>query len=232
MSLSILTQPQNDTLYVLDIDSTLVATHQRNQSIINDFCQKYEAQFSQDCSVLAKARCRYGDYGFKSALERIHFEAHDKNFRQALDLFWRENFFSNRYLHHDEPTPGAVPWVNTLHQLKVPYFYLTARHKETMWDGTLETMNKMGFPITESSLELKLNPLEKDELYKVQALQNRLTKSGLKRVAFIDNEPVVLHAIQDHYQKTIQLDLVWFDSCHSGKKAPPTNAFAIKDFLF
>ncbi len=227
-----LKNPNTKSFFVLDIDSTLVSTHQRNQKIILDFCSDKKSLYPEECLQLQKIECRNGDYGFKSALTRLSFQSRTPGFSQILDLYWRERFFSNHYLYLDQPNPGATQWVQNMNKLKIPFIYLTARHHSTMWSGTLETMAQMGFPIDESCLHLKADKNAKDEIYKVETLRKLKNQFDKKEVIFIDNEPVVLCQIKTDFSHPTGLHLVWFNSCHSGRMHPPDEALEISHFLF
>lgn len=224
-----LLSPRQDTLYILDIDSTLVTTHARNQAILRDFCQEYQERFPEECQQLSKLECRLGDYGYHSSLERHQLNLEELECGETLTRFWREHFFSNRYLSLDQATPGAISWVQTLEQQGAPFVYLTARHHHSMWSGTLDSMNKLGFPMSEDRLYLKKNMQDSDAGYKSQLLSQWVEQGSQDHYLLIDNEPVVLHQILKDLPQT---HLCWFDLTHSGKMNPPENAYSIKSFLF
>lgn len=226
---SLLKDPSKSMLYVLDIDSTLLHTHFRNQAIVDQFVKENEATHPEDCLGLSKLNCQLGDYGYYSALERQGFQSKTPGFLEDFDKYWRKNFFSNDFLHHDSPTPGSVGWVQNLKTFDIDFVYLTARHKPTMWDGTLESMTQMGFPINENNLFLKENLKDSDEDYKVKTLKTIIDQRKENEIVFIDNEPVVLQRVLTEFPK---VNLVWFDSTHSGKMEPPEQAFRIDGFKF
>ncbi len=227
-----LTHPNQELYFILDIDSTLVSTHQRNQKIILDFCSENSLNYPVECQQLKNIQCQNGDYGFKSALIRMNFKSQTENFSKILDQYWRERFFSNHYLYLDQPNPGAVDWVKGLESQKISFTYLTARHHSTMWSGTLTTMAQMGFPISEKNLFLKMDKNEKDEIYKVKTLENLKAEIKNKEIIFVDNEPVVLCQLKKDFKSDPPLSLVWFNSCHSGRMTAPEEALEISDFIF
>jgi hypothetical protein len=227
--IAFLQKPSQKYFYILDIDSTLISTHQRNQAILKQFIMDYAKQFPEDCKNLLKAQCQLGDYGYHTTLKRIMFSPKHENVLSQLEHYWRQHFFSNFYLHHDVPMLGAVEWVNNLKKLDIDFYFLTARHHASMWSGTLESLTKLGFPISENNLLLKENLKVKDEDYKVNALEKLLKNYSDKEIIFIDNEPLVLHKVLEKFP---QIKLVWFNSTHSGKKTPPEIAVDIKDFIF
>ncbi len=227
--LETLKKPEKDNFFILDIDSTLVTTHQRNQAILEDWIKAKRKQFSDDCSQLETAKCQFGDYGLVHALQRVEFKELNPGSKNDLENFWRTHFFSNKYLHSDVPVRGAVDWIQTLEELGVDFVYLTARHKPTMWEGTLSSLDAMGFPIDESLLFLKDNLEHSDEEYKTLLTGELIKNKKDQTLWFIDNEPVVLHRVsQDHPE----VKLVWFESTHSGRMQPPEKALRINNFTF
>lgn len=227
--LTILQAPSDAYFFILDIDSTLLTTYQRNQAILDQFIFDNKTRFAQDCEKLVQAQCQLGDYGLKSSLERIQFQPTQPESLKSLEQYWRENFFTNHYLHKDIPVPGAVKWVQQLQEKNIQFIYLTARHKKSMWSGTLESLSHMGFPINENILFLKEDLNDSDELYKAKTLKKLNSNIPQENTIFIDNEPLVLHKVSEHFPN---IQLVWFNSTHSGKMEPPQKALAIKNFNF
>lgn len=228
-SLDPLKKPTASDFFILDIDSTLVTTHQRNQAILEDWVKQHGHQFPQESQLLKLAQCQFGDYGLHDALRRVKFEESILGSRQHLDDFWRQHFFSNNYLHQDVATRGAVHWVQNLEEWGVDFVYLTARHKTQMWEGTLSSLNELGFPINENILFLKEDLNDSDEIYKSKTMHKLISQYTDKKLWLIDNEPLVLHQISEDHP---QVNLVWFESTHSGKKQPPTGIARITDFSF
>ncbi len=221
--------PLDNDFFILDIDSTLVTTYQRNQAIINQFIKDQQSDHPLECQALRLAQCQLGDYGIATALNRIRFRSDNPDFQTLLNQYWRERFFSNDHLHSDQPTEGAVDWTQSLLNQSIPFIFLTARHHEKMWSGTLSSMKQLGFPITEDNLFLKKDLSVKDELYKTQTIRTLLNQHPNKNFVLIDNEPVVLNQIHTDHP---QVQLVWFESCHSAKMEPPQNTPSINSFIF
>lgn len=228
-NLEALISPTPNDFFILDIDSTLVTTHQRNQKILEDWIQENSSQFPEDCLTLKQAQCQFGDYGLKNAKERVNFTEQNPGSQDSLDSFWRKNFFSNDYLHSDVAMRGAVNWTQNLEERGVEFVYLTARHKNSMWEGTLSSLDALGFPISEETLFLKEDLDDSDAGYKTKLMARFVEKFGHKKMWFVENEPVVLHQmISDHPS----VNLVYFDSTHSGRMEPPEGLLSISDFCF
>ncbi len=224
-----LKNPTPQDFFVIDIDSTLVSTHQRNQVILTAFIDQHKDLYPTDCEILAKVKCQEGDYGLSSGLERVGFDETRPESKKSLDEFWRKHFFSNLYLSADQPTGGAIEWVESLQKKNVPYVFLTARHKATMWDGTLSSLTALGFKISPETLILKEDLRIADEDFKSQAMQKIVQQQESKNIWFIDNEPVVLNRIAADHPS---VNLVWFESTHSGRMSPPPGITSLQDFQF
>ena len=122
-----------------------------------------------------------------------------------------------------------MEWTLHLQSLGIEFVFLTARHFDSMWPGTLSSLQKLKFPIHEKNLFLKKDLSVSDAVYKTKTLSQLLANAPEKKVWFIDNEPVVLNQIQQDHPK---VQLVWFDSCHSGKMMPPKNTPSLSSFSF
>ncbi len=240
------------TLLVLDIDSTLVQTHKRNESILRRFAHESVEDSTQDSAMdsahpmrrlFEQAECFPFEYGYAQALRRLGLLEDDelqqefgrdgfalkdsakKDLVQQVAQFWRKNFFSNDYLHCDLPHDGAQDFVAWLNQKWIPHVYLTGRPRPLMWEGTLRAMQALQFPVTAENLYLKPQVKDVDEIFKTEKMSE--LKKGFTNVIFIDNEPRVLNQVdKDHPE----IQLVFVDTCHSPNVFPPSSALKIKDF--
>ena len=226
---NLLNNPTPDCFFILDIDSTLVTTYQRNQAILDAFIESHKQTFPKDCAQLANASCQLGDYGLTNCLDRIDFVATNPEAKNELMNYWRRNFFSNDFLYADRPTEQAVQWTQMLEKNGIGFIFLTARHHASMWPGTLESMRNLGFPINDSNLFLKKDLSDADEIYKTKVVTKIKSEQARKKIWFIDNEPVVLNRMATDHP---DVDLIWFESTHSGKMKPPENTHSIDSFAF
>lgn len=209
----------------MDIDSTLVLTHKRNQAILRRFADDPAIDSTHSARHLfEQAECFPFEYGYFQALERLNLNK-DENLKKEVSAYWRQHFFSNDFLHHDTPHDGAIDFVDWLNQKNIPHVYLTGRPQPLMWEGTLSVLNSLGFPVREDILHLKPQASDIDELFKTKKMTD--LKKNFSQIVFIDNEPRVLNQIdRDHPE----MDLVFVDTCHSPNVVPPTSALKIKDF--
>jgi hypothetical protein len=213
-----------DTLWVLDIDSTLVLTHKRNEVILHRFAQEFRSQYPEFCGKLAATRCLPLEYGYGKALERAGIAA-DKEAVDKLAIYWRKHFFSNDFLHHDIVHGDAVKFVQSLRKNNWTFVYLTGRPHPLMYDGTLRILSQFGFDVAPELLFLKPRPEDRDELYKSSQVAE--WKKKYKNILFFDNEPKVLNQIdKDHPE----IPMIFMDTCHSPNVVPPKKALHMREF--
>jgi hypothetical protein len=136
-------------------------------------------------------------------------------FFHALHSYWADGFFANDYLHHDEPLPGAVSFVQELHQLGAGIMYLTGRDVPRMWKGTAASLKQHGFPIDLPGVELVLKPDQAldDARFKVEIV--RSAEERYERIWLFENEPVNLNLMS---RECPEVGLVFIDSTHSGRE--------------
>ena len=135
----------------------------------------------------------------------------------AIKKIWKKSFFTNDYLALDKPYNGCVRFVRHISQLGAKIFYLTARNRAAMYEGTIRSLKHWGFPLeNEKHLIMKEKSEIKDSDYKVEQLE-RLAKP-FDIIAFFENEPVILNEVA---RRTPQILLFWMDSTHSRKEEPP-----------
>jgi hypothetical protein len=221
----IASQWNNSTLLILDIDSTLVLTHKRNEAILHRFAQEMASHYPEFCAGLNKIECRPCEYGYSTALQREDLHLATKAETDALATFWRQEFFSNRFLEHDLVHTGAVEFVNFLEDHAIPFVFLTGRPHSAMIDGTLKTLNALGFKVTPENLFMKPEPSMIDEQFKAKKIVE--LKQRAPKLVLIDNEPKILNQVlMDHPD----VQMIFVDTCHSPNVKAPTQLPVIKDF--
>lgn len=218
-------------LAVFDLDSTLFDVSPRLQRILHDFAHdpKNIALYPESVAELHKVEMQRGDWGIRTALMRFGFHTHSSEFHEALRQFWIESFFSGHYLKYDQPYPGAIDFVQKVHQLGVEIVYLTGRDKTGMQAGTLETLSHWNFPIEKENVSLVLKPIKgsDDALFKKDWFL-QLAPRKYDKIWFFENEPVNVNAIVGHLPC---LDIIFFESTHSGQAQPPPELPRIMDFI-
>ena len=220
------------SLAVFDLDSTLFDVSPRIQKIVHELAE-HSPLLEKHPEIAAKIKdivIERGDWGIKSAMKRMGwFETAPDVTLLARD-FWSKRFFSNEYLKHDVPYPGAVSYVQKLNALGVDIVYLTGRDKIRMGPGSEETLIDAGFPLgmgVKSELVLKPQKGYEDYLFKSEWF-NQIPEDQFEHIWFFENEPVNIDQVRKDHPK---VKIVFFDSTHSGRGTRPEGLPVIEDYL-
>lgn len=173
---------------VFDLDSTLFDTAGRNLRILREFSEAWAAEHPELAEHIGAIQL--GELGW-SVLEPLQRRGvtHKAILDSLLD-FWKERFFTDAYLLHDHPAPGAVSFVNGCHERGALVYYLTGRHVGGMEIGTVRALTQHGFPYWRGRCTLHLKPsfTMGDRAFKEQALAAIRSYQG-EVVATFENEP-------------------------------------------
>lgn len=203
---------------IFDLDSTLFNVSPRTQRILQDFSQDsyYKTKYPKSLlENLSKVQVKTQDWGIKEALVRSKIEA-PLEFFESLRDYWFEHFFSNSYLFHDEPYPGAIEFVKNLHKKGARVVYLTGRDQHRMGEGTEKVLKHWKLPLDDyNKLILKPQKGMSDSIYKLEAV-DELSKQHPETWAF-ENEPVNINFIA---KQLPHVNVVFFESTHSRRQEP------------
>lgn len=209
------------TLAVFDLDSTLFNVSTRTQKILNEFVELHQIERLKNVEV------KHEDWGIKEALLRAGYSLEsDLEILKTLRDFWSERFFSSEYLHYDVPYLGAINFVQSLHDTGCEIKYLTGRDHARMHKGTLEVLNKWGFPVPDNSLFLKPERTQDDELFKHDWF-SALDKAPYAKIYFFENEPINVNAIIGSYP---EIEVIFLDTTHARKQEVTADIQKIKHF--
>lgn len=194
-------------IVIFDLDSTLLDPGPRNLRILHEFSMDYRDRWPWFAAIAAGVASRDIGYNLASMVDRLLTErGHDpKELVTALSAYWLARFFTNDYVALDLPNEGAVNFTRACHQAGAVIYYMTGRHRawvpgidegqtppfpEGMELGTLRTLARRGFPISDGRAVLHLKPRfdQKDEDFK-QAAFPILDELGGIVVATFENEP-------------------------------------------
>ncbi|MEZ4813949.1 MAG: hypothetical protein R3A80_01915 [Bdellovibrionota bacterium] len=220
--------------WVLDLDSTLFDTSQRNREIFKSFLD-----------------FKIGTHGkvpdaWRKALESIHplkqsfsiresiewaLEPHigtdsarDESFKIWGDFekFWEHNFFASTFMNFDKPYEGSNHFAKKIWDLGYSIVYLTGRDMARSLEGTLASLAAFGFPQGERT-QLILKPGFRWSMPDVDFKQeaSRAISKNYEVVASIDNEPENLHAFAEYFPTS---EIVLFHSIMS-KRNPESSIF-------
>ncbi len=220
-----------NVIVVFDLDSTIIEVTPRMTQILRDFTQDkhHRIRYMRECVKLERYSHHPKDWGIEHSLERLGLAGTSFDFYKDLMNFWKKRFFSNAYLHLDEPVPGSKEFLTELVSKGADVAYLTARENSCMLEGTIESLKKLEFPLHPKlkNLILKDDNSKSDCEFKRDVLKKYLRDYA--SVWFVENEPVNLNLV---YQTLPQVKLVYFDSVHSGREEPPKEAAKISSFVF
>lgn len=209
------------TLAVFDLDSTLFNVSTRTQKILSEFADFHDEDRLKNVEV------KHEDWGIKEAVLRAGLSLEsDVELLKNLRVFWSEKFFTSEYLHYDVPYLGAISFVQELSETGCEINYLTGRDQTRMYKGTLEVLNKWGFPVEEKNLFLKPKKEQDDELYKEDWFKN-LNHAQYEKIFFFENEPVNVNAI---LSSCPEVEIIFLDTTHARKQEVTDPIKKIKNF--
>lgn len=217
-------------LSVFDLDSTLFDVSPRIQQIIQDFGDHPELRLDPAAlQLLRSAKFERRDWGIRDALERTGFHLQRPDLAPVIERFWAERFFSEDYLHFDQPLPGALEFVRTLYEAGCEVAYLTGRDEAGMRDGTMKVLQACGFPVDSHRAQVSLKPLREisDETFKEDWFAS-IAKHQYERIWFFENEPLNINRIRSGHP---EVEVIFVDTTHSRQASVPVDLAKIGSFL-
>ena len=152
------------------------------------------------------------EHGYEPEATLAKIGVTDSAFVRAVVTRWNQDFFSNRFLSRDEPVPGAVSYLDSLHARGCTIVYLSGRDARRMLAGTAQSLLERGFPVgvTGTMLVLKPSRTIADADYRKGAL-NDLTAYGTV-VAVFESEPGNINLLHERFPEALAFQL---DTKHS-----------------
>ncbi|MAV90027.1 MAG: hypothetical protein CL676_01310 [Bdellovibrionaceae bacterium] len=203
---------------IFDIDSTLYCVSSRTQAILRTLGkeQNFKTSHPELSEALQTIQVESFDWGFRAPLERLNMAVPPEAI-QSIRGFWKKNFFSNSFLVHDLLYPNANEFVQMCMRHGAEIFYLTGRSDSLMREGTLEQLERDGFPLaSEDHLIMKTNEDLQDEDFKSSRLKD--FGSQFSKIYFFENEPVIVESVMKDLP---HIELVFMDSTHSQRRPRP-----------
>ena len=214
---------------VFDLDSTLFDVSPRITEIIREFAadDTMKKDFAKECAVLASCTHQPNDWGVETTCEKLGLADSSEKFHRAIAEFWAKRFHSNEYLKYDRPMPGAVEYVNTAAATGAKIIYLTGRDTTRYLRGTIEVLQRDGFPQAPPVITMLKPQKDMDDApFKKDYLKSLTYK--FDDIWFFDNEPANVNLVE---RELPEVDIVFFDGAHSGKEQPNQNIkYQISDF--
>ncbi len=199
---------------IFDLDSTLFSTQHRNHAILQEFVTVVGAP---DTLRAAAEKLQPSDMGWNVMDDlRGRGFGHEPTLAR-LAKFWRARFFTDDYLRHDLPLPGAVEYVNAVHHAGATVYYLTGRDEPGMGRGTRASLAAHGFPLGPERVIVRLKPSfdEADIVFKRRVLAE-LHHLGPVHAAF-ENEPANANLFAEHFPDA---RIVFVETIHSPDPPP------------
>jgi len=200
---------------IFDLDSTLFHVSPRSFEILKSWIE------SSSISILPNLTPDDMGYSVEDVWVKRGLSIETgESFRHLKDAknYWRHRFFSNEYLHHDEPHEGAVQFVRRLHEMGAKIVYLTGRDVPLMAFGTVDQMRANGFPIEVERTRLILKPRRHIDDLVFKAGVCTAAKEWGEVVASFENEPKNLVAMQEALGPHVMH--IFFESTCSDHGAP------------
>lgn len=215
-------------LAVFDLDSTLLDLTNRVIQICEIFAKEFRDEYPDECNTIARLEIQNRDWGIREGLERLGLsESKNPKFWKSIHDHWADLFFSNDYLHHDEPMLGAVDYVHELRKRGAHIMYLTGRDIPRMLEGTAKSLKAFGFPLDPIHARLVLKPDANfaDAPFKVEVLKE--AAKTYDRIWLFENEPVNTNLVAKECPK---VGIVFIDSTHSGREDVAADLVKIPNF--
>lgn len=214
-------------MVVFDLDSTLFDTAKRNLRIMREFAEQRGDDFPGMAEHVATIELGEVGWNVLDPLRARGFEP--EGLSRAFAPFWTQRFFTNAYVTEDQPSPGAVDYVNLAHAKGALIYYLTGRHVGGMEIGTVEALRNAGFPYFRGRAVLHLKPsFEMDDLsYKGEAIAD-IRSYNSPVLATFENEPGNANLFLREFPEGVHFLLQTY---HSPNAEPPDRALIqVPDF--
>jgi hypothetical protein len=180
---------------LFDLDGTLFDNGPRTWQIL------YEFSLSQGRHALTHKLQQLPKlllpYALREILQLVGEDDADTLTQAAA--FWKDRFFVDGYIVHDEPVPGAIQFCQQLWEGGATLVYFSGRDAPNMLVGTTQSLRTHGFPVGQvrTLITLKERFEKEDLLFKREALAYLKTLGTV--VGSFDNEPANCNMFHEHF---------------------------------
>ncbi len=222
--------PHTPPIILLDLDSTLYEVGHRTLAIMKEWNQAPRTQLSiqptLDRVTLEHIGYSLADMAHKLGLKPDHPETHHA--LKELKSFWGDRFFTNDYLPHDKPYPGAAEYTQGLFELGAHLVYLTGREESKMHKVTVKNLKRDNFPWCEKRTILVMKPsVSIQDVVHKQNVKSLINKTGTL-IASFENEPVNIMALSKVFPEAMH---IFMDTVYSDNPTEAgNNLFRINSF--
>jgi len=217
---------------ILDLDSTLYEVAYRTFNILKDWLKSPEsAPFSEAVSCLNRLDLSHVGYSLDDTFTALGLDLSQSKNQEALrasKTFWKKRFFSNDYLVHDRPYPGAPGFVQAVYETGVQIAYLTGRDEPNMGRATREALKRDGFPLNPERIHFFLKPQREgdDHTFKVDT-GHEIKKLG-QVVASFENEPKNVIGLHQIFPEAMHVFVE--THCSDNEALPGKGLYRIRSF--
>jgi phosphoglycolate phosphatase-like HAD superfamily hydrolase len=204
---------------IFDLDGTVFDVTHRSIEILKQFLEADDIQSKYPEQVLIAKKLRYQDhlYSLEATLNGVgidRYSEHAAHFLHAAETFWFKHFFRDELLAYDQPYPGALECVKHLHKAGAQIVYLSGRDIPNMSRGTINSLEKHGFPHAGHGVTMCLKPAygQDDLLFKKQSIETIASEGEV--IFTIDNEPANVQMFGERFPKAMNLH---FDTLYAKK---------------
>lgn len=217
---------------MVDVDDTVFYTGFRTAALFEQFLQHRTPDADVKAELVRQVRGKLRQRAIPYLAGELLTGA--VNGQEVSDwvTYWRNGFFTNEFLHQEEPYPVVADLLYLLGGRQIPVGYLTGRHQPSrldpgeqfpdgMVEGTLSNLWRHGLPHGPVVFKPLFRHVDRD--YKSSFFRRclELDNPGLIPVAYMDNEPGITN-LHDELMDELGLPHVsiWFHSVHAPCKEP------------
>lgn len=215
-----------DPLVVFDLDGTLYDNTHRTLRILLEFAHTHAVRYPELLKALGGFAVKDLKYRVSDTLALLGFT--EPGLVGEVFAFWKDRFFTDAYCLYDLPIAGGPEVVREVHRRGGVPCYLTGRDAPNMLKGTLETLQRDGFPVGRVDTRLILKPdFAMDDMLFKEGVISHLRGTG-RVVGSFDNEPGLCNMFKEAFPEAI---VVWLDTSHApGAPALRSDVVAVSDF--
>lgn len=184
----------NRPVAIFDLDGTLFDVSHRTVAILNQFLKQESIQerFPSESKLALQVSSENTKYSLEQTLNAVgisRYSEHSAQFIQLAITYWFKHFFTDELLSADIAYKGAASCVHWFHQQGAQVVYLSGRDVPNMSAGTIESLERYGFPHRGHNVTMMLKPSYgmDDLLFKRQAVETIRSEGTV--IATFDNEP-------------------------------------------
>ncbi len=217
---------------IFDLDSTLFQVNPRTLKILHNFAsdKNFQKKYKEETKKLSGVKDLANTYYVKEQLIHLKMTDSPRPFYEDLYRYWKEHFFSDDLLIHDEPYEGASEFVHELLSHGVQIIYLTGRNIQNMLRGTRESLKEWDFPTEDDGATLVLKPQKEMDDAEFKRDYFLSLETNFDPLWFFENEPKNIELVE---KTSPNVEIVFFDSVHSeSKQRSPKHLPTIQSFKY